>query len=174
MKYSVNDLIFPKKLTKKAKNCKLRSTNSIHANVEIKYIDLYDWFADKTKKLGLNCQIKTVTEKIIQSFTCWKLDIFKWRNLKAATLHVLTPDIFRGYDPWHTTARIWNRFVAFWLNVFFLAWNSKWLKMNSSSFKVNGIFLTFAVYTIPRISWFASTREGTLGVGAVCIIVAVM
>ena len=61
MKYSVNDLIFPKKLTKKAKNCKLRSTNSIHANVEIKYIDLYDWFADKTKKLGLNCQIKTVT-----------------------------------------------------------------------------------------------------------------
>ena len=111
---------------------------------------------------------------IIQTFTCCKLDRFQWGNLKAVILHVLTPDIFRGYDFWHTTDWIWCRFLDFWLNVFFLAWNSIWPKMNSSSFKLNIIFLTFAVYTIARISWFASTREGTLGVGAVCIIVAVV
>ena len=34
--------------------------------------------------------------------------------------------------------------------------------------------VTCAINTIPKVSWFASTREGTLGVGAVCIIVAVM
>ena len=35
-------------------------------------------------------------------------------------------------------------------------------------------YLTFTVDAIPSISCFASTREGTLGVGAVCIFVAVM
>ena len=40
--------------------------------------------------------------------------------------------------------------------------------------KLNIVFLTFAVDTIPGISCFASTREGTLGVGAECIIMAVM
>ena len=40
---------------------------------------------------------------IIQSFTCCKLDRFQWGNLKAVTLHVLTPYIFRGRDLWRTT-----------------------------------------------------------------------
>ena len=65
MKYSTNDLLFPKnKVNKQTYNCKLKSTNSIHAthsNVEIKYIDLHDRLVDKTEKLGLNCQIKTAT-----------------------------------------------------------------------------------------------------------------
>ena len=39
----------------------------------------------------------------IQSFTCCKLDRFQWGNLKAVTLHVLTPYIFRGRDLWRTT-----------------------------------------------------------------------
>lgn len=33
---------------------------------------------------------------------------------------------------------------------------------------------TFTVNTIPRISWLASTREGALGVGTVCIRMTVM
>ena len=35
-------------------------------------------------------------------------------------------------------------------------------------------YTTCTVDAIPSISWFASTREGKLRVGAVCIIVTVM
>ena len=47
-------------------------------------------------------------------------------------------------------------------------------KISSFQFVSAPYYVTCTVDAVPSISWFASTNEGTLGVGAVCIIVAVM
>ena len=70
---------------------------------------------------------------------------------------------------------IGNQFLVFVIGLFFISHEVAYnLSLDPVSSRCVCRFVTCTVDTIPRISLFASTREGTLGVGAVCIIVAVM